>query len=257
MNFSKKTVMITGAVRNTGLAIAKEFAAAGANIILNGRKDSDVKRVADALRKDYGVEVLEACADIAVEKEVDRVFDSLEKQNIKLDVLVNNAVVQAVGYSFVDTPLDVLENAFKINVFGLFHCAQRAAKMMIAQGGGSIVNIGSNTAIRPVKKRTAYVATKGAAASLTRAMAIDLAEYNIRVNMVIAGYINSDRWPKLAKEDIERRHKNIPLGHECMGKDIARGVLFMASDESPRTTGSSILIDGGCTTQLVPTDCDV
>ena len=257
MDFTNKTVMITGAVRNTGLGIAKEFAKAGANIILNGRRKEAVKNIAEELKKEFGIEVIEAVMDISVPEQVDAFFDSLEAKNIKIDVLVNNAVIQAVGYSFIDTPRELLENTFKINTLGLFHCSQRVAKIMKKNGGGAIVNVGSNTATRPIKNRTAYIASKGAVDALTRAMAIDLAEFNIRVNTVAAGYIYSDRWPVLPESTVERRHANIPLGHECTASDIARSVMFLASDDSKRTTGTRLMVDGGTSTQLIPNDCDV
>lgn len=257
MDFSNKTVMITGSVRNTGLGIAEEFAKAGARVIINGRKDSDTKRVAEKIRNEYGVEVIEATIDLSIPEQVDNFFDSFEAQGIKLDVLVNNAVVQAQGYSFTETPYDILTDTFKVNVFGLFHCSQRAAKIMKIQGGGAIVNIGSNTVARAIKGRSAYIASKGAIDALTRAMAVDLAEFNIRVNMVAAGYINSDRWPELAKSTIKRRRDNIPLGKECTAKDIAKSVMFLASSDSQRTSGTCLTIDGGCSIQLIPADCDV
>ncbi len=257
MDFKGKTVMITGAVRNTGLVIAHEFAAAGARVIVNGRKADDVERVSAELKEKYGCVTIDAVLDIADDKAVDEYFDKLESEGVVVDVLINNAVVQVQGYNFIDTPYDELLAGFKINSIGLYHVSQRVAKIMRANGGGSIVNIGSNTAIRPVKNRTAYVASKGAVDALTRAMAIDLAEFNIRVNTVVAGYIHSDRWLTLPQGSIDRRHKNIPLGKECAPEDIARGAMFIASDLSPRTTGSSLVIDGGCSTQLIPNDCDV
>ena len=256
MDFIGKTVMITGSVRNTGLGIAREFAKAGARLIVNGRKEADVKRVAAELQADFGAEVIEAAVDIAVPEEVNRFFDALEADGIALDVLVNNAVIQAVGYSFIDTPYDLLEDTFRINTLGLFHCSQRAAKIMKNNGGGAIVNVGSNTAERPIKGRTAYVASKGAVDSLTKAMAIDLAEFNIRVNTVAAGYIYSDRWPVLPESTVQRRRANIPLGQECNAVDIARSVMFLASDDSARTTGTRLTVDGGTSVQLIPLDCD-
>ena len=257
MDFTGKTVMVTGSVRNTGLGIIKEFAAAGARVIVNGRKEADTKRVAQEIRNEYGVEVIEATMDIAIPDQVNQFFDSLEAKGVKLDVLVNNAILHACGYSFIDTPYDVLESTFKVNSLGLFHCSQRAAKIMKDNGGGAIVNVGSNTVERPIKERTAYIASKGAVDALTRAMAIDLAEFNIRVNTVAAGYIYSDRWPELPESTVERRHKNIPIGIEAKAEDIAKSVMFLASDISCKTTGARLTVDGGVSTQLTPPDCDM
>jgi NAD(P)-dependent dehydrogenase (short-subunit alcohol dehydrogenase family) len=257
MDFTGKTVMITGAVRNTGLGIAREFAKAGARMIVNGRKEADVKRVARELQADFGTQVIKAAVDIAVPEKVNAFFDSLEADGVALDVLVNNAVTQGVGYSFIDTPYELLEETLRINTIALFHCSQRAAKIMKDNGGGAIVNVGSNTAERPIKGRTAYIASKGAVDSLTKAMAIDLAEFNIRVNTVAAGYIYSDRWPVLPESTVQRRRANVPLGQECNAVDIARSVMFLASDDSARTTGIRLTVDGGTSVQLIPLDCDV
>jgi NAD(P)-dependent dehydrogenase (short-subunit alcohol dehydrogenase family) len=255
-DFNKKTVMVTGAVRNTGVGIAEAFAAAGARVIVNGRRAEDAKRIAEKISAAYDTEVIEAVMDITKPEQVNKFFDSLEERQISLDVLVNNAVYQALGFSFMETPYEVFQEAFAVNVLGLCHCSQRAAKMMMERGKGSIINVGSNTASRSLKNRSAYIASKGAVDALTRAMAVDLASHNIRVNTVAPGYISSERWNTLDQECIDRRRKNIPLGRECQADDVAQSVMFLASDLSRCTTGGHLVIDGGCTVQLFPEDCD-
>ena len=257
MRFKNKTVLVTGAVRNTGLAIAEAFASEGATIVLNGRKEKDVLREAARLREVYGATVLGATADVSREPEVSAMFARVRDELGQLDVLVNNAILQGVGYSLVDTPRELLEELFRVNVFGAYHCAQEAARIMLAnQDGGSIINIGSNTALRAIHNRTAYIATKGAVDALTRAMAVELGPRGIRVNSVVAGYIHTDRWASLTTEAARRRN-NIPLGHEAHGNDIADAVMFLASDLAARITGTDMVIDGGTSCQLIPADCDV
>ena len=256
MKFKGKVVLITGAVRNTGLAIAEAFAAEGATIALNGRKTEDVHRVAAALRKKFGTTVIEATADISKPEQVNAMFAEIKNKLGRLDVLVNNAILQGVGYSFVDTPLELLNEVFAVNVFGAFHCAREAARIMVTQGSGSIINIGSNTAERAIGDRTAYIATKGAIDALTRAMAVDLGPKGVRVNNVAAGYIHTDRWESLTTEK-ERRRANIPLGTEATGEDIAAPVLFLASAAASKITGTRLVVDGGTSSQLVPADCDL
>ena len=251
MRFKDKVVLVTGAVRNTGLAIAEAFASEGAVVALNGRKPEDVAREAERLRETYGVNVLEVPADIACPEQVDAMFAKIEKECGRIDVLVNNAIIQGVGYSLVDTPLSLLDEVFRTNVFGNYHCSQCAARMMLKKGAGAIVNIGSNTAERAILKRTAYVASKGAINSLTRAMALELGPKGIRVNCVVAGYIHTDRWAKLTTEAVRRR-SNIPLGKEADGSDIADAVLFMASENAARINGAGLVVDGGISVQLVP-----
>jgi NAD(P)-dependent dehydrogenase (short-subunit alcohol dehydrogenase family) len=256
LRFEGQTVLVTGAVRNTGLAIAETFARAGATVALNGRHREDVVREADRLRKEFGVPVIECVADIARHGEVGAMFATIENETGRLDVLVNNAIVQAVGHSLIDTPREMLEETFFTNVFGTYYCCQFAARRMIAAGGGAIINVGSTTAIRAIRNRTAYVASKGAVDALTRAMALELGPHNIRVNSLVAGYIHTDRWATLTTE-AARRRANVPLGREASGRDIANAVLFLASDSANGIHGAQLVVDGGVTIQQVPADCEL
>ncbi len=256
MRFENKVVLITGAVRNTGLSIAEAFAKEGAIIALNSRTPDDVAREAARLRDAFGVTVIEATADVANQHQVDAMFETIERECGRLDILVNNAILQGCGYLLVDTPRELLEQVFAVNVFGSYACAQGAARMMLKAGRGAIVNVGSNTAERAIRERTAYIASKGAIESLTRAMALELGPAGIRVNCVAAGYIHSDRWDSLTTE-VDRRHANIPLGEEAYGSDIADAILFMASDAAAKIHGTRLVVDGGCLTQLLPADSDV
>lgn len=257
MKFKDKVVLVTGANRNTGLAIAEAFAREGAIVWLNGRKPDEVAREADRLRTTFGATVIEAPADIAVQADVDALFARIRETSGRLDALVNNAVIQGVGHALVDTPRALLEEVFRINVFGAYACAQGAARMMVEQKAGAIINIGSNTAERAIRNRTAYVASKAAIDGLTRAMAVELGSEGVRVNSVIAGYIRTGRWDVLADGVEDRRHQNIPLRAEASGADIADAVLFLASDAAARINGERLVVDGGSLAQLYPEDCDV
>lgn len=128
---------------------------------------------------------------------------------------------------------------------------------MVARGGGAIVNIGSNTAGRALGDRTAYIASKGGVESLTRAIAVELAEHQIRVNCVIPGYIRTERWATLPEEVKQRRWKNVPLGKESTPEDIGEAAAFFASAKAGNITGSSLLVSGGLDIQMVPPDCAV
>ena len=256
MRFKEKVVLVTGAVRNTGLAIAEAFAREGAIVVLNGRKPADVAREAARIRQTYGGKVVEAPADISHPEQVDTMFAAIRDRSGCLDVLVNNAVVQGVGYSLVDTPCELLDEVFRVNVFGAYYCSQGAARLMLAAGRGAIVHIGSNTAERAIRNRTAYVASKAAIDGLTRAMAIELGPAGIRVNAVVAGYIRTDRWDALTTEK-DRRRANIPLHAEASGGDIAAAVLFLASESAAAINGARLVVDGGSLSQLYPADCDV
>lgn len=258
MNFQGKRILVTGASRNTGLGIARRFAEAGATVAINGSTAKGVADAAATIRSADAARLIEAPADLSDPAQIQAMFDLVRSECGGLDILVNNAVAQAIGPSFVDTPLDLLEKTLRVNLIGLFHCAQLAARMMIAQGtGGAIVNVGSNVSERPIRNRSAYCASKGGVDALTRAMAIELGPHGIRVNTVAPGYIHTDRWNALGDAQVSRRRANVPLGRESSADDIAGAVLFMASDEAARITGARLVVDGGVSTQLVPIDTEV
>lgn len=254
--FAGKVVLVTGAVRNTGLAIAEAFAREGASVILNGRRADAVRREAERIREETGADIMEGVCDIARQEAVDALFAQIRERYGRLDVLVNNAVLQAQGYTLLDNPRSVLEETFATNIFGVYACSQGAARLMAEQGHGAIVNIGSNTAERAIKGRTVYVASKAAVDGLTRAMAVELGPMGIHVNMVVAGYIRTPRWDVLPPGAAERRRANVPLGREATGDDIARAVLFLASEEASCIQGARLAVDGGSLAQLYPADCD-
>jgi NAD(P)-dependent dehydrogenase (short-subunit alcohol dehydrogenase family) len=252
--FEGKTVLVTGAVRNTGRAIAEAFAREGAAVIVNGRKAGDAERVAGEIRAATGAQAVPATADVSDPTAVAAMFERAEREAGPLDVLVNNAVAQGCGYAFLETPDDQLQTVFAVNVFGSFYCAREAARQM-KERGGAIVNVGSNVAARAIRERAAYIAGKGAIEALTRALAVELGPLGIRVNTVAAGYIRTDRWEGLT-DVADRRRANVPLGRESTGDDIAEAVLFLASPAAATTTGACLTVDGGISAQLTPADCD-
>jgi 3-oxoacyl-[acyl-carrier protein] reductase len=201
--------------------------------------------------------VIEAPGDIADEATVDRIFDIIAREAGRLDVLVLNACHLGLGPNFIDLETTLWDSVIAVNVRGMFLCAQRAARIMREQGGGSIINIGSIQGMRGARNRSAYIASKGAIDAATRAMAIDLAEFNIRVNMVVPGYIWTTRWNDLDDRIKEIRRDNVPLHKEATYEDVARAVVFFATDESKNITGNHIVVDGGLTMQLLPESRDV
>jgi len=257
MRFKNKVVLVTGASRNTGFAIAARFAVEGATVLVNGSTAEGVRRAVEQLRSRGLERLVEAPADLAVAAAVEGLFAMIRDRAGRLDVLVNNAVVQGMGYSFAETPLEQFENVLRVNLVATFHVAREAARMMIAQGGGVIVNMCSMVSARAIRNRASYVASKGGVDALTRAMAVDLGPYGIRVNNVAPGYIHTERWETLPQDHAIRRRNNIPLGREATIDEIASAVLFMASDEASNIHGARLVVDGGCTAQHAPWDCDV
>jgi len=255
MRFKDKRVLVTGAARHTGFGIARAFAAEGATVIMNDI--ADVAEAAAKVRAKTDARIIEAAANIADRVQVEAMFELVRRECGGLDVLVNNAAHLGIGSSFLETSPEFLAEVAGVNLFGTFHCSQLAARLMVAQGGGAIVHIGSNTSDRPIRNRSAYVASKGALDALTRAMAIELGPRGVRVNMVVAGYIHTTRWDTLDPAHAARRRANVPLGKEATAEEIAAAVMFLASNESARITGARLVVDGGVSTQLVPPDAEV
>lgn len=256
MRFIDKIVLVTGSSRNTGLEIASRFAAEGATVFVNGATVESVQHAMVELKSRGFERIIEAVADLGDPTAVQSLFTDIRTRFGKLDVLVNNAVQQACGYSFEDMPLEMFDHVVRVNLVGAFHVAREAARIMIAQGGGVIVNVGSNVSTRAIRKRSAYCASKGGIDALTRAMAVDLGKYGIRVNNVAPGYIHTERWNTLAEQDIVRRRANIPLGKEATGDDVADAVLFLASDQAANIHGARLVVDGGCSAQHMPLATD-
>jgi len=260
MMFAGKNVLVTGSARNTGLGIAQVFAGYGATVFVHGRSAEQVAVLVETLHRDAAAargRYVPIAADVACENDVARAFAFIEQQVGGLDVLVNNACHLGLGYRFLDMPIAFFDEVLAVNLRGYALCAQYAARQMVARGGGAIVNIGSNTARRALADRAAYIASKGGVESLTRALAVELAQYRIRVNCVVPGYIHTERWNTLPEETKQRRWKNVPLGKESTAADIGEAAAFLASAKAGNITGSSLLVSGGTDIQLVPPDCAV
>ena len=254
--FAGKVVVVTGSSRNTGLGIADAFLREGAFVFVNGASVESTHKGADALRDCGYTELAELPGDIGDESVVRDMFETVRKLKGRVDILVNNGVIQCCGFSFFDLPAEQFDKTVRTNLYGTFFCSQQAAAMMRSQGGGVIVNFSSNVSTRAIHDRTAYCASKGGIDGLTRSMAIDLAPFGIRVNSVAPGYIYTDRWEVLDEETKSRRRANVPLGREAVADDIARVVLFLASEQSGMITGERIVVDGGTTAQHMPPDID-
>jgi len=252
-----KRVLVTGSTRNLGKGIAAAFAREGARVAINGTSTEAVAAVARELGEATGADLLELPGDISSESEVEAMFVRIRSAWDGIDILVNNACLQGLGYRFLDTPVDFWNSVMSVNLRGTFLCARAAGRMMREQGGGAIVNVGSNVAKRAIRNRTAYVASKGGIDALTRAMALDLAPYGIRVNTLAPGYSRTGRWDGLEESEVAERRRLTPLGIECDEEDIAQGALYLASNRAKKVTGTCLEIDSGAGAQLVPEDCEL
>ena len=258
--FDGKVVLVTGGNRNTGLDLVEKFMREGAKVYTCGSSPESAAK-GEAALKARGLEgfVMMPC-DISDAAQVKALFDAIEKGSGKLDILVNNAANQGLGHG---GPLEMdaakFHDVFNVNVIGGFQVTQMACNrfFMKQESRGTVVFLSSNTAMRAIRHRTAYCASKGAINSMVRALALDLAPLGIRVNCCAPGYIYTERWDVLDPKIAARRRLNCPLRKEAKGSDIANVVAFLASDDSANMTGEIVTCDAGCSCQHMPEDVDV
>lgn len=264
--FEGKVVLVTGGNRNTGLWLVKKFADEGARVFMCGSSVASTEKGLAALEA-MGVTGISAQAcDVGNKAQVDALMDLIEKEAGTLDILVNNAADQGLG---LGGPLEMNPEAIlkvmNTNVKGGFQVTQAACnrffmKKPYAVGGpyrGTVVFLSSNTAMRAIRNRTAYCASKGAINSMVRSLALDLSPLGIRVNCCAPGYIYTERWDVLDEKLKARRRLNCPLRQEAKGEDIANVVAFLASPDSGNMAGEIVTCDAGCSCQHMPEDVDV
>lgn len=255
--FQDKVVIVTGASRNTGVAIARLFIREGAKVYTCASSYESTMKGAELIRASKCGDFTPVPCDISDIVQVKALFERVKKECGHIDILVNNACNQGIGPKFEEMSPDYFLSVLKTNMLGTFQMCQEAVKMMLTQENrGVIVNLGSNVSTRAIRNRTAYVASKGGIDALTRSLALDLGPKGIRVNEVAPGYIYTDRWDVLPEEKRSRRRMNCPLRKEASGDDIANVVAFLASPDSGNMTGERIVVDAGCSCQHMPEDVD-
>jgi len=249
MQLKNKVMIVTGATSGIGEAIAKAAAAAGARLMLTGRSVERGERV----RAACGAAAQFLSCDVSQAGFADRLVEATVCRYGRLDVLVNNAGV--IYRHTAETSTDEeWDHVMAVNVTAVFRLSRAGIKAMKRNGGGVIVNIGSDWALVGGRNAFAYCASKGAVAQMTRAMAIDHARENIRVNCVCPGEVNT---PMTAsgiahrglthEQGLKQLAAEIPLGRVAHPDEIAKAVLFLASDDSSFMTGAMMSVDGGST----------
>jgi 3-oxoacyl-[acyl-carrier protein] reductase len=253
-----KTVLVTGACVNTGVAIVEKFASEGYNIVFTGRNPDSVREKECEYKSKYpNVEIIGYILDSLIdertvdERAVKEMFADIDSRGLIIDVLVLNAADQGLGQKMFENPLADFMKVINTNVVWNYCLSEHASKRMKDNGGGSIVFINSNTAYRAIPDRVAYVASKGGQLGLMRALALDLGKYNIRVNAVLPGMIKTDRWEKNPEFYANVPSRFTPIGDVAVGEDVADAVYYFAA-HARNTTGAELVVDGGNTIQLYP-----
>jgi NAD(P)-dependent dehydrogenase (short-subunit alcohol dehydrogenase family) len=236
MLLQDKVALVTGSTNNIGLAIARAFAREGAKVLVHSRHEEDAKKIAGEIKGDY------FAADMAKPEKIAALFDHIKKEHGRIDILVNSVAHSTKG-GVLDTSLQEWNRILAINLTGYFLCIQHAGKMMMAQGGGSIINISAGSGERSSPGGAAYSVSKGAINSLTKQAAADLAP-EIRVNGIISGLVGTP----LGQKDMGNRqpeYDSIPLRRIGRPEDVAEAAVFLASDKASYITNTILPVDGG------------
>jgi len=245
-----KVVIVTGASRGIGEGIATRFGKEGAKVVLVARSAGDLEKVAEGVRQ-AGGEALAITCDVTKKADVERVFEQTLAKWGTVDVLVNNAGWASPIAHILEMDEQHWDTVIATNLKSVYLFSHRAANIMVDKGvKGAIVNISSFAASRSHRYMAAYDATKGGMEAMTRTMAIDLASFGIRCNVVGPGAIHTQEYEHLGEEGRQRRGSVIPLGRVGYPADIAGAVAFLCSDDASYITGETIYVDGGNLAQL-------
>lgn len=243
-----KVALVTGAGHGIGKAIATRFAAEGARVVVDDVNEEWAQATAEEIG---GIAV---AADVSDAAEVDRLFATCVEQLGAPDVLVNNAGLIDVERHVLEADEEWWDKVLSVNLKGEFLCALAAAKLMAPLGRGSIINMSSGGGQRAHRGMVSYDAAKGGVDGMTRALALDLAPYGIRVNALAPGAINV---MGLSEDEAARRGETIPLGYVGAAEDMAGPAVFLASDESAYVTGVVLSVDGGLLAQQRSPQVDI
>jgi len=246
--YDGKVALITGGGSGIGFGVARAFARAGAQVAIAGRTKATLMRAAAQIEDECGAPVLTVAADVADPVDCERIVAATIERFGALDVLVNNAALFAL-IPLIDADPAEAARFLRTNVEGPLNCARSFAKWAFARGrGGAIVNISSIAGRRPALNLGLYCASKAALESLTRVMALEWAGRGLRANAVAPGHVLTEG----VVEDFRTRRLDekamlaaIPAGRVADADDVARAVLFLASDRARHIVGHVLTVDGG------------
>ena len=241
----QRVALITGAAKGIGAAIADLLAQQGTHVLIGDIDETQARAKAEALTRD-GRTASALRIDVGDPASIAAAFEVIDRQCGRCDIVVNNAGI-AKTFPFVDFPLDSWQAHLDINVTGVLLCAQHAARRMIRERWGRIINIASVAGMRAVGVgRTGYGTSKAAIIGLTRQMAVELAEHGITANAVAPGPVDTPMTRVLHSPEFRQSYTDaIPMNRYGTPEEIAAAVAYLASDAASYVTGIVIPVDGG------------
>jgi len=250
ITLEEKVIVITGASRGIGEAIAHACAAAGAKVVLASRKQPDLDRVAGAIAAAGGEAAAIAC-HTGKPDEIEALFAAATERFGQVDALVNNAATNPYFGPMVDISDGALDKTIEVNLKGYFYCARELIRSLRARGAGAgaIVNVASIAGMRAAPAQGVYGMTKAAVISMTQTLAAELGSSGIRVNAIAPGMVETRFAAALVGNPaiVNRVTQQTPLGRVAQPVEIAGGAVYLLSDAASFVTGHTLVIDGGLT----------
>lgn len=248
MIWKNEVILITGANQGLGQGMARHFAKLGATVILGYRSSIDqIKKVVEQIKEESNNQnIYFEQIDVNNRAMIDSAIHSIIENHKKIDVLVNNAGVSYGGALIPSNPVEKWDEIVQTNVMGPINCIHAVSLHMLTENKGSIINISSLAGLVGLERLSAYSASKAGVIGLTRSLGKEYAPFNVRVNAVAPGYIEStgmvDRIPENQMKEFK---KKIAMGHLGKVEDVAEAVVFLASSQSKYITGQTLVVDGG------------
>ncbi|RMH60516.1 MAG: 3-oxoacyl-[acyl-carrier-protein] reductase [Calditrichaeota bacterium] len=244
MSFKEQVVIVTGASRGIGRAIAAAFAAENAHVVLTGRNEATLQEAVEGIQPLCSGEIVYRVGDVSRAGDAEAIVQSVMEKFGKVDVLVNNAGITRdnILMRMKEEEWDAVLNT---NLKGAFNCLKAVTRPMMKKRSGVIINITSVVGQMGNAGQANYAASKAGMIGLTKSAAKELASRHIRVNAVAPGFIETDMTAHLPEKAREELVKSIPLGTLGQPEDVARAVLFLSSPKAQYITGQVVNVDGG------------
>ncbi|MEM7130598.1 MAG: SDR family NAD(P)-dependent oxidoreductase [Chloroflexota bacterium] len=252
-SIQNKVAIVTGSGKGIGQAIAERFGQEGTKVVVVDINAENCQSVADGINAAGGT-AISVPTNIADESSVDALFEKVAAEFGTVDILMNNAGLIEPMVHFLKADKAWWDRIIGVNLTGTFLCCLKASHIMAKQGSGSIINMSSGGATRAHRQFVAYDATKGGIEAMSRAMALDLGPYGIRVNILTPGSIDTTG---IDEEGRKMRGVNLPLGRIGEPDDMVGAAVFLASDDARYITGQSIVVDGGMLAQQRSATVDI
>lgn len=242
----EKVALVTGSARGNGAGIARELALHGADVVLTDIDEAGVHSQSRLIESETGRQTRAIVGDISSRSETEAIIDAILKEWGRIDILVNNAGI-LLRHTVLELTKEEWDRTLSVNLTGSLQASQLVAKHMVEAGSGSIINITSMASELAPPNQTAYCVSKGGLQMLTRAMAVELAPRNVRVNAVAPAVILTEMTRPMYDTDdkVARILERIPMGRFGTPTDVAGAVVFLASHLAAYVTGATIFVDGG------------